>query len=97
MGDEGTGRLGDWETGRLGDACVDLHHSPNTSNYVLMQDVRLHPQKLEELSGIIDRYVVVIFKMNGIPFSRKNLFLCVRHKQWKALELALGSLNYSLD
>ena len=62
-----------------------------------MQDVSLHPQKLGELSGIIDRYVVAIFKVNGVPFTRKNLFLCVRHKQWKALELALGSLNYLLD
>ena len=75
------GRLGDWETLA---SIFTIHHSPSTI-------------KLGELSGIIDRYVVAIFEVNGVPFTGKNLFLCVRHKQWKVLELVLGSLNYLLD
>jgi hypothetical protein len=49
-------------------------------------------------SGIVDRPVVAIVTADELFSAEPKItFLCVRHKQWKALEPTLDSQNYWLD
>jgi hypothetical protein len=56
-----------------------------------------HQEVYSQLSGIVDRAVVVTIEAGGLSSCRNNYFVCVSHNQWKALDRVFDFPNYLPD